>query len=164
MRKHYRRTDKQKKGYTMALFEEKEISLGGGNLEKFSIQELPKGKSLVFYFADITNRQSKEYGDFVVFEGLQLDINAAGVEKLIASSKGISFVPNTFLQNAQASNNLEVGRAYRIEKAWNKDDKFEDGKRAKGYGYKIFELSVDGETRGKLNEHFLAIRAGGEEL
>lgn len=150
----------------MALFTEKEISLSGGNLQKVSMQELPKGKSLVFYFADKANRQSKEYGDFVVFEGLQLDINAKGVDDLISSSIGISFVPNTFLLNATENNNLEVGRAYRIEKAWDKDEKFSDGRKAKGYGYKIFELNVDGETRGKLNLRFLDIRAGnkGEEL
>lgn len=147
----------------MALFEEKEISLSGGNLEKISLQELNKGESIVFYFVSTANRTSKEYGDFQVCEGLKLDVNAPGVDAMVESAVGASFVPNTFLQNAMQNGNLETGRVYRIEKAWNRDDKFGDGKKAKGYGYKVFELSIDGPTRSKLNERFTTIQAGAME-
>ena len=147
----------------MALFEEKEVSLSGGNLEKISLQKLNKCDSIVFYFVTTSTRTSKEYGDFQVCEGLKLDVNTPGVDAMVESAVGASFVPNTFLQNAMQNGNLETGRVYRIEKAWDRGDKFDDGKNAKGYGYKIFELNVDGPTRSKLNERFTTIQAGATE-
>lgn len=142
----------------MALFEEKKIQ-SGSNLNQVQIAELEKGKSLLFFVGGFADRKSNEYGDFKVVEGLQLSLEANSIEALIDSAVGASFIPNTLLLNQIEQSLVVVGRVYRIEKAWNKDEKFADGKRAKGYGYNTFELSVDTKTLAALNTKFMAVKA-----
>lgn len=142
----------------MALFEEKKIQ-SGSNLNQVQIAELEKGKSILFFVGGFADRKSTEYGDFKVVEGLQLSLEAGSIESLIDSSIGASFIPNTLLLNQIEQSLIVTGRVYRIEKAWNKDEKFADGKRAKGYGYNTFELSVDTKTLAALNTKFMAVKA-----
>lgn len=142
----------------MALFEEKKIQ-AGSNLNQIQISELEKGKSILFFIGGFADRKSNGYGDFKVVEGLQLSLDATSVDALIDSAVGASFIPNTLLLNQIEQNSMVAGRVYRIEKAWNKDEKFGDGKRAKGYGYNSFELSVDTQTLAALNNKFMSVKA-----
>jgi hypothetical protein len=48
------------------------------------------------------------------------------------------------------------GELYRIEKAWDKGQKFNDGKKAKGWGYKVFHLAMDPQTKTALSTGYKA--------
>lgn len=143
----------------MALFEEKQIQ-SDGNLNRLTLADLKKGESILFFVGNFADKKSQEFGDFKSAEGLQLSLTASSVDELVNSAEGASFIPNTLLRNKIDSNLMVVGRVYRVEKAWSKDDKFADGKKAKGHGYNLFELSVDTKTLAALNTKFMAVKAG----
>lgn len=145
----------------MALFTEKKVE--NVTLEQIQLNELPKGESILVYVAGFSDRVSEKYGDFQVVESLVLDIDASSVSEMISSSKGGSFIPNIMLQNMITEGKIYEGGVFRIEKAWDQGDKFAGGKQAKGYGYNVFELSVDKETKTKMRDNFLRIKAGKPE-
>lgn len=145
----------------MSLFAEKKIE--NTVLEHIQLNELPKGDSVLVYVASFSDRTSPEFGDFQIAESLVLDNDAPSISKMISSAKGGSFILNIMLQNMVNEGKIYEGGVFRIEKAWDKDEKFANGKRAKGYGYTVFELDVDKETKVKLRDAFMKIKAGKAE-
>lgn len=146
----------------MALFNEQKIE-NGSNLEQLTLKDIPKGQSIMFYVADFANKTSNEYGDFKVAEGLRLDLQAASIDALVSSGVGSSFIPNTMLLNMIEEGKLQAGKVYRIEKAWDRDDKFAGNKKAKGYGYNVFEMGADSDTLAKLRNAFMEAKAASAE-
>ena len=133
----------------MPLFNEKEV-LSENQHNQFDISSLEIGESLPFYFDNTRGATSEEYGDFIIAQGLKVDIEAASVDALIESAEATSFVPNTLLNNKIDEGSLIPGELYRIEKAWDKGQKFSDGKKAKGWGYKVFHLATEPAVKSKL--------------
>ena len=146
----------------MALFEEKKVE--GGKFEPLKINELAKGESIAIYFGNLADRNSKEYGEFQVVEGLQVDLTSSSADELVKSAKPASFVPNTMLQNMNEQGGFVAGKLYRIVKKWERGEKFEDGKIAKGFGYEVFELKADGKTIASLKQAFVAAASGEEQV
>lgn len=143
----------------MALFTEKKIE--NAQLGQINLKELQKGQSVMFYVGGFADRTSQEYGDFRVVEGLTLDEKAASVKALVDSAEGASFIPNTMLLNMIDEQKLREGLVYRIEKAWDRDEKFAGGKKAKGFGFNVFELGCDKDTLAKLRTSFTNAKSGG---
>jgi len=133
----------------MALFEEKEV-LSENQHEQYDISALEIGESLSFYFDNTRDATSEEYGDFIICQGIKVDTGAASLDALAASAEPISFIPNVLLRNKIDDGSMIMGELYRIEKAWDKGQKFKDGKKAKGWGYKVFHLAADPKTKTVL--------------
>ncbi len=139
----------------MSLFQEKEV-LNENQHEQFDISALEIGESLSFYFDNTRNATSEEYGDFIICQGIKVDIEAASLDALTASASAISFIPNVLLRNKIDENAMIQQELYRIEKAWDKGQKFNDGKKAKGWGYKVFHLATDPKTKTALVDAYRA--------
>ena len=133
----------------MSLFNEQEV-LNENQHEQFDISALEIGESLPFYYANTRDATSEDYGDFIICQGIKVDIEAASIDALAGSAKPISFIPNTLLKNKIDEGSMIEGELYRIEKAWDKNQKFKDGKKAKGWGYKVFHLAADPKTKTAL--------------
>ena len=148
----------------MGLFNESEV-LNENQHEQFDISALEIGESVPFYFANTRGATSEEYGDFIICQGIQVDIEASSIDGLAESAKPISFIPNTLLKNKIDEGSMIEGELYRIEKAWDKGQKFKDGKKAKGWGYKVFHLAADPKTKTALVNAYKAAtnKAGLEE-
>ncbi len=137
----------------MALFEEKEV-LNENQHEQYDISALEIGESLPFYYASTRGATSEEYGDFIICQGIKVDVEASSVDALVATAAAISFIPNTLLKNKIEEGAMIEGELYRIEKAWDKGQKFKDGKKAKGWGYKVFHLAMDPQTKTALSNAY----------
>lgn len=131
----------------MALFEEKKVE--GKFADTIKLADMNIGESIVFYFGLSKDLPANEFGESVVWEGLRLDTTKANPKEAIESSIFVSLWPNTQLRRMNASGSIITGRLYRIEKAWNRGDKFK-GKPAKGFGYNVFELNLNEELKSLL--------------
>lgn len=134
----------------MALqFQETEVV--SSQYKVLKLNELEIGDSVHFFVADTEQRTSEEFGDFQVIVGLEVDTeNATSATELAELSELASFIPNTMLQNAK----LQNGCLYRIEKAWNRGDKSPNGKKAKGFGFKVFKLNAGQPEVSALTKKF----------
>lgn len=133
----------------MSLLQEEKIDLQNPHTP-VALQELQKGESLGFYWAGVRTANSEEYGEFTVMEGLKVNLQASSEDELVASATPISTIPNTMLRNNIDQGGLVRGELYRIEKGWDKGEKFKDGSKAKGYGYNTFRLKASEGLLKKL--------------
>lgn len=132
----------------MALFNEEKIDLQNPH-EQVKLQEIAKGDSIGFFWMNQRTANSDQYGEFTVIEGLQVDLTAESEDGLLDSAKAISTVPNTMLQNNIEQGGMVRGELYRIEKGWDKGEKFSTGP-AKGYGYNTFRIKAPEPLLQKL--------------
>lgn len=139
----------------MGLFEEKEV-LNENQHEQFDISALEIGESVPFYYASTRDADSEEYGPFIICQGIKVDIESSSVDALVGSAQAISFIPNTLLKNKIDEGSMIEGELYRIEKAWDKGQKFKDGKKAKGWGFKVFHLAMDPQTKTAMSNAYQA--------
>jgi len=139
----------------MALFNEEEV-ISENQHEQLDIKEMTIGQSLGFFFTSQRTATSEEYGDFTICQGLKMNLDAADVDTLVEEATAASFIPNTLLANKIAEGALLEGELYRIEKAWDKGQKFADGKKAKGWGYKLFSLSIEPTVKKQLIDAYKA--------
>lgn len=137
----------------MSLFNETEVK-GENQHTQLDIKEMTKGESIGFFFSNTKDANSEEYGPFTICQGLQVDLEAKDIGTLIDTADAASFVPNTLLVNKMEEGALLEGELYRIEKAWDKGEKFSDNKKAKGWGYKLFSLSVEPTVKKQLADKY----------
>ena len=133
----------------MPLFKEEEVVSENAH-KQLDIKEMETGESLGFFFTSQRGATSEEFGDFIICQGLEVNLGAEDVDTLITTAKAASFIPNTLLVNKIKEGSLLEGELYRIEKAWAKGQKFKDGKKAKGWGYKLFSLSLEPAVKKQL--------------
>lgn len=127
------------------MFSEEELQ-GTSPYAKYSPnEELEIGDSFCFYFKETSTATSSEYGEFTLMNGVTFDCDAKDSDSLKSSYALTGFVPNTLLLNRLAAGQMRPGNAYRIEKAWNRGDKYNGNQKAKGYGYKVFKLGASDE-------------------
>jgi len=153
----------------MGLFKEEEV-VSENQHEQLDIKEMTIGQSFGYFFTSQRTATSEEYGDFVICQGLKVDLEASDVDTLVETATAASFIPNTLLANKIDEGALLEGELYRIEKAWDKGQKFKDGKKAKGWGYKLFSLSLEPVVKKQLSDAYKAKinpvkseESGGEE-
>ena len=143
----------------MAMFEEQELQ-GSSPYGKYAPnEELEIGESFCFYFKETSTGNSAEYGEFTLMNGVMFDCKADTEDKLMTSAELRSFVPNTLLLNKLAAGQMRPGQAYRIEKKWNRGDKYNGNQKAKGYGYGVFKLNASDELLSKFDA-FVAKQLG----
>lgn len=144
----------------MALsFNETEVV--SSQYKQLKLNELNIGESVHFFVMDTEQRSSEEFGDFQTVVGLELDVSKANtMDELVDVAEVANFIPNTMLQNAKLQNNC----FYRIEKAWNRGDKSPSGKKAKGFGFKIFKLNLDASTVSALAKKFNSEKFNEQEI
>jgi len=140
----------------MPLFQEEEIVYQDKH-KQLDLKELQIGESIAFNFQNTREAKSTEYGDFIVCQGLKVDITCESIDAFIASATPASFIPNTLLLNKIETGEMLPGEVYRIEKAWNRFQKFADNKTAKGWGYKVFHVDVGPQVREQLKERYKAL-------
>lgn len=121
------------------------------------INEMPIGEALFFFYTNRKEIENTAYGNFEVWQGLELDVTKSNENDLIMYSKAVSFAVNTFLKNLEKSNLVVFNNLYKIQKEWNKGDKFTGGKVAKGYGYKVSRLKITHDFVKKLSEHYTTL-------
>ena len=139
----------------MSLLQEEKIDLQNPH-EQFRLQDMEKGDSIGFFWVKMRDANSEEYGDFQVMEGLQVNVNADSEDALIESAKAISTIPNTMLLNNIDQGGMVRGELYRLEKAWDKGEKFKGGVKAKGYGYNTYRIKAPEPLLRKLEAAYKA--------
>lgn len=122
--------------------------------EQLALPDLEKGESIWFLWLSIREANSPEYGPFQIIQGLKLDQTTSNEQDFISTSSPASFIPNTMLKNAIENGGLIKGFAYKIVKAWNKDDKFAGGKKAKGHGFELYKLAIPEPLLNKLHKRY----------
>ena len=141
------------------MFNEEELQ-GTSPYAKYSPnEELEIGESFCFYFKETATATSPEYGEFSVMNGVTFDCSAKDEASLKKSYALTGFVPNTLLLNKIAAGQMRPGNAYRIEKSWNRGDKYNGNQKAKGYGYKVFKLGASDELLSSFDA-FIAEQLG----
>ncbi len=154
----------------MSFLNEEKIDLQNPH-EQVKLQDLEKGESIGFFWVKMRDANSDEYGDFQIMEGLQVDLSADSEQALIDSAKPISTVPNTMLLNNIEQGGMVRGELYRLEKAWDKGEKFKGGVKAKGYGYNTYRIkapesllkSLDALYKAKIKPNNMSQEGAAEE-
>ena len=118
------------------------------------INEMAIGEALFFFYTNKKEIEDTTYGNFEVWQGLRLDVTKSNEDELVMTSDAISFAVNTFLKNLEKSNLVVFNNLYKIQKEWNKGDKFAGGKVAKGYGYKVSRLKITPAFVKRLSERY----------
>lgn len=135
------------------LFQESE-ALSSSRHKQIAMKDLPLNSSIAFYFDNTADKTSTEYGAFVVCQGLQIDLGAANINELLKGAVPASFIPNTLLSNKLKDRSMTTNECYRIEKTWDKGQKFKDGTKAKGYGYTVYPQLVGPQVKAQLAEAY----------
>lgn len=138
-------------------FTEKLIE-GGTIYEQLELPSFPVGHGITFFLHDFENRNSEQFGDFLVAVGLKLDINAQNMVEFVNSGNLASFIPNTQLRNLVDSGMLKGGSVYRITKKWERGDKFQNGKVAKGFGYEVAKFDIAPSDIDALFKRFESLK------
>lgn len=138
----------------MSLFKEKKV-VSGGNFEPVKLAELELGQSVAIFVKRFREGTSDEFGDYVSMQGLAVDIDESDENEFLNTAYLASAILNTMLQNMRNEGKLETGKLYRIEKAWDRGQKIgKTGKKAKGFGYNVFELEIAPSLASKLQRRF----------
>lgn len=134
----------------MALFEEKKVE-NSGIYEQSKLEELtPKvGTSIGFYLVEHPYIKGDD-GEFMVCNGLQVDLKAKSIEALVESAKPVSFIPKSILQKDIEEGNWRKGQVARLENDIRRGDLYK-GKKVKYYHWIIFIQEAPNELLKKLD-------------
>jgi hypothetical protein len=88
-------------------------------------------------------------GQFMVCNGLQLDLNAKTVEDLVDTAKPVSFIPKSILQTDVEEGNWNIGQVARLESHIRKGDTYK-GKKVKYFHWNIFIQNVPNDVIKQL--------------
>lgn len=147
----------------MALFTEEKV-LSENQHEQLEINTMEIDEDFAFFFDNTKTANSAEYGEFLVCQGLKLDLDADDEEALVSSATPVSFIANTLLKNKVEEGGFLRGELYRVVKKWDKGQKFGDGRTAKGYGYDLFHLKAGDALAKQLAAHYKQALGGGVNL
>ena len=140
-----------------ALFEEKKVQNEQKHAELDLKDDMANGESVGFYFNSTRVGTSAEYGDFTIVQGTKVDLAAKSIDAFVDSAEAVSFIPNTLLANKIEDGSFAEGECYRIEKAWDRGEKFKDGKVAKGYGYNLFHINIEPAVKKDLSNTYQSL-------
>ncbi len=136
--------------------EEKIEKQGIFNQEDLSKLTPNKGDSIGFYFFSTDTRTSDD-GEFLIAEGLQVDVNASSMEELIKTSTPINFIPRTVLENKIKEGAFNKGEVYRLEKTINRGDEYK-GKKVKYFAWDLFKINAPADAIKALNDKILDLQ------
>lgn len=144
----------------MALFDEEKV-LSENQHEQIELQAMEIDESIAFFFDNTKTANSAEYGEFTICQGLKLNLQAEDTDALVATATPVSFVANVLLSNKIDEGGFLRGEPYRLVKKWNKGQKFDDGRSAKGYGYDLFHLKAGDALAKQLSARYKEALGGG---
>lgn len=141
----------------MALFEEKK-SESNGIFEQNDLNKLTpnKGDSIGFYLHG-TDERSGEDGKFMIMNGLQLDLDAPSIEKMVETAMPINFIPRLVLENKHNDGNFNIGEAYRLEKSINRGDEYK-GKKVRYYAWDLYKVNAPSDILTQLKDKILTLQ------
>lgn len=153
------------KGDSMSILgqEEKIESSGGIYLQKDLDTLTPNiGDSIGFYFFS-TDKRSGDDGEFMICEGLMIDLKATTVEVLVNTAMPINFIPRTVLENKFLEGSFAKGNVYRIEKTLNRGDTYK-GKKVKYFAWDLYKINASQDVVTQLNSKILGLQGKGSVL
>ena len=134
----------------MAFYEEEETS--NSAYIDLKINDMEKGKAVIFAKYETTVGTSSDFGDFDIWNGVSFATSAKSVDEAIASLKMASIVPNKLIQSKYEGKAIKDIAFYKYEKLWNKGDKYNGNKTCKGFGYKVSVLKMPEEVLAAARE------------
>jgi len=135
----------------MALFEEKKVENTSGIYEQHKLEELTpeNGSSIGFYLVQTPMIEGDD-GQFMVCNGLQVDLSASTIKDLVASSKPVSFIPKSILQKDIEEENWMIGQLARLENSNRPGDLNKKGKKTRYYAWSIYIQNAPNELLKQL--------------
>lgn len=137
----------------MALFEEKKVDSASGIYEQHKLEELTpeNGTSVGFYLVQTPMIEGDD-GQFMVCNGLLLDLSVKTAEDLVASAKPVSFIPKSILQEDIENENWMIGQIARLENSNRPGDLNKKGKKTRYYAWDIYIQNVPNSLLKALKE------------
>lgn len=126
----------------MALFEEKKVE-SSGIYEQNKLEDLTpeKGSSIGFYLVQTPMIEGDD-GEFMVCNGLLVDLGAGSIDELVAGAKPVSFIPKSILQEDIENDNWMIGQVARLENSNRPGDLNKKGKKTRYYAWDIYIQNV----------------------
>jgi len=118
-----------------------------------------KGDTIDFFWVDTAERVSQQYGTFEVLLGLKLN-DLSSVDAAVKSAELMSLIPHTIIRNRIEDGTMVKEELYRITRAWDRGEKFADGRIAKSYGYDIKHLVLAEPDRRALIKRYRELLEG----
>ena len=125
----------------MALYTTEDVN-GNSPYAEFKIGEMEIKEAIGFMQFTKATATSAEYGDFQIEQGVRFDTEAQTEDELLASLSLVGIIFNTQLRNFVKNGAIRYETPYIISKAWNKGDKYDGNKRAKGNGFKVQKVGL----------------------
>lgn len=145
------------------LGQEEKIESSGIFLQKDLDTLTPNiGDSIGFFFFS-TDKRSGDDGEFMICEGLMVDLKATTVETLVETAEPINFIPRTVLENKIIEGAFAKGNVYRIEKTLNRGDTYK-GKKVKYFAWDLFKINAPQDVVSQLNSKVLGLQGKGSVL
>ena len=146
---HSLTTMQKQKEYTM--FQEKKVEQPQV-YNKVSLEDLTpnKGDSILFYLVH-TPSFTGDDGDFMVFQGLKLNLDAKTPEELISSAEPISFPARSIFEREVQEGRITPGKLYRLEMNIKRGDLVK-GKKVKYFHWNSYEQLPPEAILNQLHE------------
>jgi hypothetical protein len=134
----------------MAMFEEKKVE-SSGIWEQKKLDKLTpnKGDSIGFYLKDHPMFTGDD-GDFMVCQGLMVDLSAKDVDTMVAEAQPISFAARSILEGQINEGAWHKGQVARLEMNIRRGDMYK-GKKVKYYAWNLFILNVPNDVINQLD-------------
>lgn len=131
------------------MFEEKKVD--SGSYEQCKLEELTpaKGDSVGFYLTE-TPMIDGDDGQFMVCNGLLVDLSSETVEDLISSAKAVSFIPKSILEGDITDGQWNIGQLARLENTNRPGDLNKKGKKTRYYAWDVFIQNAPNDVLAKL--------------
>jgi len=135
----------------MAMFEEKKVE-ASGIYEQAKLEELTPtvGTDIGFYLVE-TPIITGDDGEFMVCNGLQVDLASKSVDALVDTAKPVSFIPKSILQTDIEEGNWNIGQLARLENDIRRGD-MRKGKKVKYYHWMIFIQNAPNDVLKSLKD------------
>ncbi|MCI4435418.1 MAG: hypothetical protein JHC33_01225 [Ignisphaera sp.] len=131
------------------MFEERKVEKSGIYAQEKLEELTPEvGASIGFYLVD-TPMITGDDGQFMVCNGLQVNLNAKTVDDLVATATPVSFIPKSILQTDIEEGNWNIGQVARLESHIRKGDTYK-GKKVKYFHWNIFIQNVPNDVIKQL--------------
>jgi hypothetical protein len=131
------------------MFEERKVENSGIYAQEKLEELTPEvGTSVGFYLVE-TPMITGDDGQFMVCNGLQLNLSAKTVEELVDTATPVSFIPKSILQGDIEEGNWNVGQVARLENHIRKGDTYK-GKKVKYFHWNIYIQNVPNDVIKQL--------------
>lgn len=133
----------------MAMFEEKKVDSSEYTQHKLEELTPSKGDSIGFYLVE-TPMIDGDDGEFMVCNGLLVNLNASSMDELVDTAEAVSFIPKSILQGEIEDENWNIGQLARLENTNRPGDLNKKGKKTRYYAWDIYVQAAPNDVLKKL--------------